>query len=575
MIKIAATNITSPLGATTAANIQAVREGRSALVQREGLRGVPLTSSAAIFDKAQMDAMLLGGYTGFQSMLIASVKEALTHTDIDVTSPRTAFILATTKADVEELASTASQNNYDAPGAAARKVARYFGISSEPVVVCNACVSGVLAQVVADRLITGGEYDAAVVCGADIVSSFLLAGFTSFKALSPEPCRPFDIERLGLNIGEAAATMIFVREGSLESEDPSAWHVCRYATNNDAYHVSAPSPVADGTVRAGKAVLEGIDKDSLACVCVHGTATMFNDQSESKAVEALGLSDVPLVAFKGYYGHTMGAAGLVESILAMNAIDEGVVPGVHGFEEVGVSGRINISSEERATDKQAFLKLIAGFGGCNAAMLFARTDQAAAYAAAGGASVQPHEHITAHSVKITPSSLTLDGEDIPMQESGKALLTEIYKTRMGDNPKFYKMDTFSRLVIAAADMLMKADGAQTPLGEKAGVVIFNRSSSLVQDRAHIATYTDAADFFPSPSVFIYTLPNIVTGEIAIRYGLKGETSLYILDSKDETLMSRIIDATLGEGVLSTIITGWADCSDDDSFEAEMKLIKVK
>ena len=121
------------------------------------------------------------------------------------------------------------------------------------------------------------------------------------------------------------------------------------------------------------AVLEGQDKSRLATVCVHGTATLYNDQMESKAIERANLSDVPLSALKGYYGHTMGAAGVLETILTMRATDDGIILPSKGFTEPGVSGKVSISSELKKTDKRAFLKLMSGFGGCNVAAMYEKT----------------------------------------------------------------------------------------------------------------------------------------------------------------------------------------------------------
>ena len=263
---------------------------------------------------------------------------------------------------MEELGAEPSGDGaYLAPGATARKIAEYLGFATAPIVVCNACISAVTAQILADRLIGAGKYDFAVVCGADKASTFTLAGFLSFKSLSSVPCRPFDIDRLGLNIGEAAATIIFSKA------DGKGWTLAAGSLDNDAHHISAPSPDGDGVRRVVETVLEGFDAAALGCISAHGTATMFNDQMESKAIEAAGLSSVPVSALKGFYGHTLGAAGALETILTMRALDEGWIIPVRGFEEIGVSGKMAICKDWTRTDKTSFLKIISGFGGCNGA----------------------------------------------------------------------------------------------------------------------------------------------------------------------------------------------------------------
>ena len=110
--------------------------------------------------------------------------------------------------------------------------------------------------------------------------------------------------------------------------------------------------------------------------------------------------------------------------------------------------------------------------------------------------------------------------------------------------------------------------------EECAVVLFNGSSSIVADRKHITTFSKDGEFYPSPSVFLYTLPNIVTGEIAIKHGYKGETSLYILNEYNEHTITSVIKATFAQSPVKTMITGWFDCSSEDSFEAEIKLITI-
>lgn len=587
MIEVLATNITSPLGMTTEENYQHVRDGRTQLATYEHWKGVADAFGASMLTDVQKAALALEGYTFFEAMAIHSIAEALKHVG-NMDLERTVLILSTTKCNVDELAAEAEKDGaYLHPGETAWKIARHFGITAEPIVVCNACISGVTGQVLAKRLIEAGVYEQAIVCGADSVSAFIVAGFQSFKALSPFPCRPFDIERLGLNVGEAAATMIFgsVTEVSTADLAPAdRWFLQAGCTNNDAYHVSAPSPVGEGTYRAIKHTLEGVNIDELATVCVHGTATMFNDQMESKAIQQAALSDVPLTVLKGYYGHTMGAAGLLETILTMRALDEGIVLPALGFEEMGVSGKVNISNQELKTDKKSFLKIISGFGGCNGALYYnkERGDITVLENAEKQVSeekrYQPYN--VQHHVHIIPEGVEIDGQRQKTSATGKALLTEIYKQHVGNYPKFYKMDLLCRLAFVASELLlMQEENAGEAVsseekvseanGEKRGIVLFNRTTSIDSDRKHIATLVE--DNLPSPSIFLYTLPNIMTGEIAIKHQMKGETSLYILTEKNETLMSQIISTTLAQRELQSVVTGWVDCQDEDHFEADLLL----
>lgn len=540
MIAVLGTNIISPLGYTTQENYDAVRHNRSALASLEGWKGVPEKITASVFDKFHGR---YSGNCGFEELAIDSITAALKETEVDATSSRTVLILSTTKGDIERLL-PGTVPNYRGPSEAVCRVARHFGVTTEPVIVCNACISGGNAQLLAVRLIEHGIYDKAIVCGVDTVSAFTLAGFLSFKALSPFECRPFDIERLGLNLGEAAATMIF---GRVLENDITRWVLEAGALTNDAYHCSAPSPDGDGLWRAISSVADGASPESFDCISLHGTATMFNDQMESRAVQKAGLSEVPATALKGYYGHTLGVAGLLETILTMKALEDGIILPTRGFGEMGVSGRISISVSERVSGRKGrFIKILSGFGGCNCALRYSLAKNAVPMVLDSG--------------KINElGQVHLDSSDN---------LEEIYKNRLKNYPKFHKMDMLSKLSYAASELLL----SQFPNLKPSSVLLFNGTSSVVQDRIHVSTITGNDGFYPSPSVFLYTMPNLAAGEIAIRNGIKGETALYILQNKDTALMDDIVKASLPKGTVA--ITGWVDCLSTDTFEADLKLITI-
>ncbi len=524
-----ATNIISPLGGTTEENYEAVRSGRTAIRRYEaGTRGVPFPIAAALFAEEP----------DFVTLAVKSAREALKETNIDVASSRTLFILSTTKGEIGV-----------PPGDTAQKIANAIGITTQPMVVCNACISGVAAQILAMRMIDCGYYDTAIVTGCDVQTKFIISGFNCLKALSPEPCRPFDEERLGLNLGEGAATMVFCNKGNKDE-----WQTVNGAIRNDAYHISGPHPKGEGCYRALTKTLQHYSVESLATVGVHGTATMYNDQMESKAIERAGLSNIPLSALKGYYGHTMGAAGVIETILTARALDDGIILPSMGYSERGVSGKVTINPETMTTDKHSFIKMLSGFGGCNAAVLYSKGEEQ-------HASLTPKTLDTIATVKLT----------------SKDDLTAIYKEKIGNYPKFYKMDLLSRLAFVATELL-KAEIAKKADGEEriaedmddCAVILFNRTSSCISDRRFIDTIKDDDNYFPSPAVFVYTLPNITTGEIALRNGWHGETSFYILPTPDNALMDKILNATAAHDNTRGIISGWINADEEGEYEVEVR-----
>lgn len=575
MLKVVSTNIVSPLGMSSQENWRGVMQGRSALRRLENYKGIPLPFVASVFTPEQVEGLAVGGFTRFESLAIRSVTEALTHTDLDVHGARTIFILSTIKADVEELGFAAERDgDYHRPALSAQRIAEHVGIGGGAIVCCNACISGVSAQILADRLISCGHYDNAVVCGADLVSSFTASGFLSFKSLSNEACRPFDADRQGLNLGEAAATIVFTRADSFRDGD---WLFERGEMDNDAFHLSTPAPSGEGARKVLEAVMKGRDASELAFVSAHGTATMFNDQMESVAIEKAGLSSVPLTALKGWFGHTLGASGVLEVILGMMAVSESVVLPLRGFREIGVSGKVNLSPELRATDKNSFLKMISGFGGCNAAALYRRVREEMERETAPELKETAHLMGEAapglkelHRVHILPDGVTLDGRPLPVQSQGAGLLSEIYRKYVGDYPKYHKMDALSRLAFLATELLLSR--GDVPQDSGRATIFFNRTSSVVADRCHLGSIAKPGEFYPSPSVFLGTLPNIATGEIAIRHGYTGETSLYITDFRDEALMKKVVGSSFSLGGFRSLICGFVDCDRGDSFEADLKIL---
>lgn len=563
MVYCIADNVTSPLGVTTAENYQALKAGHSALTSYAAYSGRSEDDYVASrFSDEQRQQLTVDGLTWFESLVYHSVKGALQGCRIEVDSPRTLFVLSTTKANIDHLSST----DYDTfqPAESAQRIASFLGITTQPLVACNACISGVAALVTAHRMLESNYYDAAIVVGCDIISHFVVAGFQSLKAMSPEPCRPFDIERIGLNLGEAAATLVLSKNNS----QATSWKLIRGAIRNDAYHISSPSPKGEGCASAIRYVTDGVDLETISAVNVHGTATMYNDQMESKAIVASGLSGVPVNTLKGYYGHTLGASGILETIITMHSVEEGKLLATHGFNEIGVSGNINISAHPLDITQTSFVKIISGFGGCNAAIyLEVGNDEETVEVD------RPAGYRTTHSIRITPHGVVIDEHSLDIDtESGK-LLTAIYKQYIGSYPKFYKMDRLSQLGFIASELLLSKEQQHCQQCSDRGVVLFNHSSSVWVDKEFTKSIRVGDDYYPSPSLFVYTLPNIVCGEIAVRNGYHAETSFYIMPKKDDMMMEQVVSATFLDQSLQSMLTGWIDYEDETHFEAELKLIE--
>ena len=569
MAYIIADNIISPLGETSEENYLSVKAGRSGIRAYEpGTCNIPEGFYASLL------------FEDFETLALRSAQKAIANAQLELKGKRTAFILSSTKGNIEENISLADS---------AQRIASQLGIDAKPIVVCNACISGLSALILGNRLIDSGLYDAAIVCGCDTPRQFILSGFQSLKALSPESCRPFDMERMGLNLGEAAATLIL-------SKNPiqgNSWRMGDGFIRNDAFHISTPSKTADGLYLSLQRTLESFTKEissackqidmkaHLAFINAHGTATLFNDQMESVAIGRAGLSDLPANAYKSFWGHTMGAAGILETIISMKAIDDDTILGTRGFSELGVSGKMNICAENRPTDKKGFIKMLSGFGGCNATIWAAKKPERENIALSQ-IEQQNREFTTSHTIRITPEEVILDQrklwerkEELGEQEGKEhhSLLTTLYKQMIGNYPKFYKMDGLSRLGFVASEILLNVEKGETD--KERAIIFFNHSSSIASDRNYKESINDKNNYFPSPSIFVYTLPNIVTGEIAIRNHFHGETSFFILPDKDERMMEGILQASCRDDQSKSFLTGWIDYEDERHFEADLKIKKMR
>lgn len=581
MAYIIADNIISPLGETSEENYLSVKAGRSGIRAYEpGTCNIPEGFYASLL------------FEDFETLALRSAQKAIGNAQLELKGKRTAFILSSTKGNIEGNISLADS---------AQRIASQLGIDSKPIVVCNACISGLSALILGNRLIDSGLYDAAIVCGCDTPRHFILSGFQSLKALSPEPCRPFDMERMGLNLGEAAATMILCKNPIQEN----SWRMGDGFIRNDAFHISTPSKTAEGLYLSLQRTLESFTKEisstcklidtkeQIAFINTHGTATLFNDQMESVAISKTGLSDLPANAYKSFWGHTMGAAGILETIISMKAIDDDTILGTRGFSELGVSGKMNICAENRPTDKKGFIKMLSGFGGCNATIWTAKYPERENIALSQ-IEQQNREFTTSHTIRITPEEVVLDQQKLWErkkelgEQDGKehhSLLTSLYKQMIGNYPKFYKMDGLSRLGFVASEILLNAEKGDTDverreeegerLLEERAIIFFNHSSSIASDRNYKESINDKNNYFPSPSIFVYTLPNIVTGEIAIRNHFQGETSFFILPDKDEKMMEEILQASCRDAQSKSFLTGWIDYEDERHFEAELKICRIQ
>lgn len=362
-------NITSPLGFTTKNNIDRILKGESGIRMCNDNTISPNEFPASAINNDEIAEQfsqlgLAANYTRFEKLAILSINKALSESKVKADNKRTLFILSTTKGNVELLNENiahsfeSSRLNLDST---AQIIAETFNFQNIPVVVSNACISGLAAILMGKRLINQGFYDNVVVNGTDVLSKFIASGFQSFLALSEQACKPFDANRTGLTLGEASATIILSKKlGNIE--------VLSGAISNDANHISGPSRTGEGLYIAINKTIER--HGNIDLISAHGTATPYNDDMESIAISRTNLNEVPVNSLKGYYGHTLGAAGIIESIVNIESLKRNMLIATLGCDNPGTVEKINVALKSEPKELKSMLKLASGFGGCNAATLF-------------------------------------------------------------------------------------------------------------------------------------------------------------------------------------------------------------
>ena len=247
-----------------------------------------------------------------------------------------------------------------------------FRLEGPAVVVSTACSSSAKVFVSAARMLAAGLIDAAIVGGVDSLCLTTLYGFNSLELLSPEPCRPYDIHRQGLSIGEAAAFILLERPTAQLSAD--AVLLLGAGETSDAHHMSSPHPEGLGARRAMAAALQaaGLQAADIDYLNLHGTATPSNDAAEGQAVAALFGDRVPCSSTKGATGHTLGAAGGLEAIISALALQHGFLPGGVGTQAVDPAIPVQYLTANRDSAPQRVLSNSFGFGGTNCSLILGR-----------------------------------------------------------------------------------------------------------------------------------------------------------------------------------------------------------
>lgn len=554
---ITAGSIISSLGFGTEENFSRIRASRSGIARVEDATLFDSPFMAARIDKEQLrsavSAQKLEGYTRMEQLFILSLSDTIRQSGVDPSDPDCGLIISTTKGNIDALSESNNCQLYEM----AARITAHLGCMNEPVVISNACISGVSALIVASRLIEAGRYKHILVAGGDLLTRFVVTGFQSFKSVSPEICKPYDAARDGLSLGEACGSVLVTSDVALVKEN-QAVILQGGSITNDANHISGPSRTGDGLYYAiSQAMAEaGVQPKDISFVNAHGTATLYNDEMESKALHLAGLDRLPLNSMKSYWGHTLGASGIIEAIACMEELRSGEVFGTLGFENCGVPYPLSVSAEHRTTRMRSCVKTASGFGGCNAAVVLGLADDTPP------ASSREGKGYSRRYVTIEQGKIVLDGEVLLKAEQGEdfaAFIRMAYKLLALDDRKFYKMDDLCKLGYIAAACLFSKNGGTTGYAPgEVGIILANASSSLDTDRKHQHIIDTLGDREASPAVFVYTLPNVVMGELCIRYKIQGENTFFISNRYPESFIREYALLVMRKQKLRACLIGWCE-----------------
>ena len=502
------------------------------------------------------EVKIVEGYSRFESMIIEQLDNILTDSAVSLHSEDVQLVLSTTKGNIDLLAEDC-ENIAEATYiyTSAEAIARRYNAARRPIVISNACISGVSAFVVARELLQSSKAKHVIVAGGDALSEFITAGFASFKSISTQPCRPYDAQRDGLTLGEAAGAVLLTTDEALTDE--AKIRLAGGAISNDANHISGPSRTGDGLYYAiANAMREaGVTKEDVGFVNTHGTATRYNDEMESKAVAWAELTDKPLNSLKGYIGHTLGASGVVEAIISAEELKAGYIFGTKGFTSSDTPHTLTLSNREQAISGRCCVKSASGFGGCNAAIVL---------------DMEPRTRVIP---ERTRSARVVAEYALPQSELTFAeYIRGEFKSFGESNMKFYKMSDMSKALYVAVERLLAMENMAEVEPTRRAIVLTNRTASMDADVIHQRILNQHLAEGASPAAFVYTLANVAAGEMCIRHKIQGDNTFFI-DNEDRGAEEEYARALIERGDADVVIAGWCDYL-NGNWKVNIKLLKA-
>lgn len=360
-------------------------EGTTAAVSTAQMRGLPLPANGADSRYSRSDRMAM-----------VAARDAVANLDCESDVFRESGVLmASTVAGLSEIEPAIAEDpaawyrrgsglaraaSYP-PAHVADAVGEHLGIRGPRCAVSAACASSAMAIALAANMLLDGAAPRMLAGGSDALCPFTLSGFSSLQALDPEPCRPFDLNRKGLNLGEGAAVLVLETLAAAEARKAEVLAVLRgWAMTNDAFHTTAPQTEGNGLADCMRLCMEmgEVGGDEIGYVNAHGTGTPLNDVAESNAYETAfrGRSrPVPVSSTKSYFGHCLGAAGALEAAITITAVRCGaLLPTLRLTDPINSPGVNWLRGEVRREPLPLAMSVSAGFGGSNTALIFEKRE---------------------------------------------------------------------------------------------------------------------------------------------------------------------------------------------------------
>lgn len=556
-IVVTGKGIVSAIGLNSAQVLKSLQQGRSGIATMKHLPSVHKELPVGEVDLSAGQMKALAGVPASETasrttlMGIMAVKQALTEAGITAgshssgTMPRVVLISGTTVGgmDLTEANFDKLESGDDCDffrehdcGSCTRHIANHFGLFYDVTTISTACSSAANAMMLGARLIKAGKADIVVAGGTEALSRFHLNGFNSLMILDHEQCRPFDATRTGLNLGEGAAFVVLESEESALRRGAAVQaYLTGYGNACDAFHQTASSPDGEGAFLAMTAALDtaGITPDDVSYVNAHGTGTPNNDQSESAALtRVFGANMPPVSSTKSFTGHATSAAGAIEAVICLLAMQHGFIPANLGWSHPMPDGITPCMGKSGVVLDHVLCNSF-GFGGNDTALLFSRN----ATSCAALTNAVPDDRIrVAAQVEITDES---------QLKAISQYVKPLEARRMG---KIMKSS-----LLASLQALQQA-GITTP----DAVITGTAYGCLENSKKLLRQMTDEGEAMLKPTLFMQSTHNTIGSNIAMRLGCHGYNVTYTQGADSQQWAIRDARMLLKSGQCKTVLVGCHD-----------------